>query len=66
MTKRLKPYRLITLGNVVYQTKPRERGCNGCDRNNINLCPMIVDRRFEEPKYDCFYYGVILKRIKRQ
>jgi hypothetical protein len=65
MTKILKPWRLVTIGNTVYQTRPRECNCQGCDRNNINLCPMIVDRRYEEPKYDCNVYGVILKKIPR-
>lgn len=65
MTTILKPGRLITLNNAVYQAKLRENGCEGCDRNSINLCPMIVDRRFEEPRYDCKTYGVILKRIKQ-
>ena len=63
MTKVLKPWRLITIGNITYQTRPKEIGCQGCDRNDINLCPMIVDRRFEEPKYDCLTNGVILKKI---
>ena len=63
MTKILKPYRLITLGNNIYQTRPGECGCNGCDRNSINLCPMIVDKRYEQPEYDCKTYGVILKKI---
>ena len=64
-TLKLKPGQLITLNNTVYQAKSRENGCQGCDRNSINLCPMIVDRRFEEPRYDCETYGVILKRIKQ-
>ena len=64
MSKPIKPYRLITIGRCTYQSRPREKGCNGCDLNNLLTCPMIVDRRFEEPKYDCFHYGVILKRVQ--
>lgn len=59
-----KPGQLVTINKIVYRAVKRQDGCLGCDLNDIILCPMVVDRRFEEPKINCALHDVILKRIK--
>lgn len=59
----LKPGNLATIHNTVYRAKKRTNGCEGCDLNDFFRCPMIVDKRREEPKIDCLLHGVILKKV---
>lgn len=62
MTKYIKPGQLITINNCVYKAYKRVNGCQGCDLNDLSLCPCITDKRHEQ-KYNCMTYMTILKRL---
>ena len=56
-----KPGQYVSINNVVYRARKRKNGCERCILNDILLCPMIVDSRFEHgPEIDCNRYDIIL------
>ena len=61
--KKIKAGQLCTINETVFRAKNATDGCQGCDLNNIFLCPNVVDRRFSEPTYSCSIDGIIFKKI---
>ena len=48
---------------TLYRAKNRVNGCHGCDLNSLTMCPCIVDRRREKPKYNCSLLDIIFKKV---
>lgn len=62
--KRIKPGQFVTIGNFVYRAKARTAGCNGCDLNDLRLCPRVKKKsKAEPPIVNCGLDGIILKRL---
>ena len=59
----IKPGQFATINGTVYRAKKRSDGCKGCDLDSLTLCPCIVDRRHEEPKYNCALSDIIFKKV---
>jgi hypothetical protein len=62
--KEPKPGQFVSVSGTVYRACKSELGCKGCDLNSIQRCPMIVDKRFEQPEINCRKYDIILKSIR--
>lgn len=53
---------LCTINNTLYRAYPRTSKCQGCDLDEIDLCPNVGIRKIE-----CSLNNIILKRVwKRQ
>lgn len=59
----MKPGQFAIINNTLYRAKKRINGCEGCDLDSLYSCPCIVDRRFEEPKYNCAILDIIFKKV---
>lgn len=59
----IKPGQFATINGTLYRAKKRVDGCKGCDLDSLILCPCVVDRRFESPKYNCELLNIIFKKV---
>ena len=59
--KPLKPGRFVTIGSFVYRAKARTDECEGCDLNDLTICPGVKIKG--QSRINCEIDGIILKRI---
>ena len=60
--KRYKPGQIVSIGDgSLYRAKRRTSGCEGCDLNDLRLCPCVRDKR-AKPVINCGLDNIVLKK----
>lgn len=60
--KHYKSGQIVNIGDgFLYRAHHRTNGCEGCDLNDLRLCPCVRDKR-SQPIINCGLDDIILKR----